>query len=179
MTLCVPASYIHLLVDASTWKMWHQIVLPLGFLLCSRVARSAGVVQKPLLRHLDSGAPDPRHDIFAFHKNLTEIESITYNEEKAGIWLANSLESQGYSVEKQWVDEDEGRFNVYAYPGHVRETKLLITSHYDTVGSRLYHVLRKANTDAPRCRLSMPIDGRMGPFMAAVVLTIRPAWQHS
>jgi hypothetical protein len=25
----------------------------------------------------------------------------------------------------------------------------------------------------------MPIDGRMGPFMAAVVLTIRPAWQHS
>ncbi|KAK5173415.1 uncharacterized protein LTR77_002096 [Saxophila tyrrhenica] len=76
---------------------------------------------------------DPKHDILAFHKNLTEIESITYNEQKAGDWLAAALEHNGYTVEKQWVDKDAGRFNIYAYPGSVRETKLLLSSHYDTV----------------------------------------------
>ena len=72
-------------------------------------------------------------DLIAFHKNLTEIESITYNEEAVGKWLLNSLESQGYHVEKQFVDEEAGRFNIYAYPGHTKETKVLVSSHIDTV----------------------------------------------
>ena len=72
-------------------------------------------------------------DIIAFHKNLTQIESITYNEEAVGAWLAHNLESQGYTVEKQFVDKEAGRFNVYAYPGSVRDTKVLVSSHIDTV----------------------------------------------
>ena len=72
-------------------------------------------------------------DLIAFHKNLTEIESITYNEEAVGKWLVNSLESQGYHVEKQFVDEETGRFNIYAYPGDKAETELLVSSHIDTV----------------------------------------------
>lgn len=97
------------------------------------MAKSSELPQEPLLGQVDDVNPDPQHDIFAFHKNLTEIESITYNEWEAGNWLLNSLEGQGYNVERQWVDEKEGRFNVYAYPGDVRKTKLLVTSHYDTV----------------------------------------------
>jgi acetylornithine deacetylase len=72
-------------------------------------------------------------DLIAFHKNLTQIESITYNEEAVGKWLANSLKRQGYNVEKQLVDEKAGRFNVYAYPGNTRDTKVLVSSHIDTV----------------------------------------------
>ena len=72
-------------------------------------------------------------EIIEFHKNLTQIESITYNEEEVGKWLAHSLEAQGYIVEKQFVDKKAGRFNIYAYPGNVRDTKVLVSSHIDTV----------------------------------------------
>jgi hypothetical protein len=41
------------------------------------------------------------HDLLGFHKNLTEIESISGNEKEVGEWLVHSLESQGYTVEKQ------------------------------------------------------------------------------
>jgi acetylornithine deacetylase len=105
-------------------------VLVLALSTCTAALAQERSGQEPLLV---PSSTDSTHDIFAFHKNLTEIESITYNEQKAGEWLAGSLESQGYNVERQWVDEDAGRFNIYAYPGDVRETKVLISSHYDTV----------------------------------------------
>jgi acetylornithine deacetylase len=85
-------------------------------------------------------------DLIAFHKNLTQIESITYNEEEVGNWLSHSLESQGYTVEKQLVDREAGRFNIYAYPGSVRDTKVLVSSHIDTVSWISLHVrLNRAN----------------------------------
>ena len=74
-----------------------------------------------------------KSDLIAFHKNLTQIESITFNEKEVGEWLASSLKDQGYHVEKQYVDEESGRFNVYAYPGDVRKTRVLVSSHIDTV----------------------------------------------
>lgn len=70
-------------------------------------------------------------DLLAFHKNLTEIESITGNEHEVGQWLVSSLKSQGYNVEKQHVDKH--RFNVHAWPGATRDAELLVTSHIDTV----------------------------------------------
>lgn len=113
---------------------------PAALLLAScsqfHVAVSSTLPQEPLLQDsmpLNGHDSNAENSIFAFHKNLTEIESITYNEQKCGEWLASSLEFQGYTVEKQWVDKDTGRFNVYAYPGDVRETKVLVSSHYDTV----------------------------------------------
>ncbi len=113
-------------------KMW--TISLLGLLACSRTVLSTLLPQEPLLESLSSS----KHDIFAFHKNLTEIESITYNEQKAGEWLASSLKDHGYTVEKQWVDKKEGRFNIYAYPGDIRETEILLSSHYDTV--RTLHI---------------------------------------
>ncbi|KAK3715256.1 hypothetical protein LTR37_007223 [Vermiconidia calcicola] len=101
--------------------MWRNAALFLSTLVCcKRVA---------------SGVPflSSTSDLVAFHKNLTEIESITYNEQEVGEWLSSSLEQQGYNVEKQYLDDDSGRFNVYAYPGKTRETDTLVSSHIDTV----------------------------------------------
>lgn len=80
---------------------------------------------------------DLTHDLFEFHKNLTQIESISGNEKEVGEWLANSLTSQGYQVEKQVLSKDPLRFNVLAWPGSKREAEVLISSHIDTVSERL------------------------------------------
>ena len=74
------------------------------------------------------------HDLIGLHKNLTSIESITGNEKAAGDWLFSSLTSQGYKVERQYVEKEPARFNVFAWPGVAREgAKVLVTSHIDTV----------------------------------------------
>ena len=107
-----------------------QLVVPL---LCAALVQCLAGEQAPLPSTSSSKRLALTDDLIAFHKNLTQIESITYNEEEVGNWLADSLESQGYNVEKQYVDKEAGRFNVYAYPGNVRETKVLVSSHIDTV----------------------------------------------
>lgn len=73
------------------------------------------------------------HDLIDFHKNLTQVESVTGNEKAVGEWLASSLKDQGYHVEKQNVQTDPERFNVVAWPGKRGNAKLLVTSHIDTV----------------------------------------------
>ncbi|KAK4500041.1 hypothetical protein PRZ48_008227 [Zasmidium cellare] len=79
-------------------------------------------------------------DLVALHKNLTQIESISGNEKEVGDWLAASLESQGYTVEKQLVEKDPERFNVFAWPGKVRDAPVVLSSHIDTVPPFLpYH----------------------------------------
>jgi len=105
----------------------------------SAIAQSwASIVpQEPLQ---DAAASNKKHlaltqDLFGFHKNLTQIESISYNEKSVGEWLAASLTEQGYNVEKQYVEKDPPRFNVLAWPGAKREAKVLVTSHIDTVSA--------------------------------------------
>ncbi|CAK3843011.1 related to Probable carboxypeptidase AO090003000058 [Lecanosticta acicola] len=85
------------------------------------------------------------HDLVNFHKNLTQIESISGNEKEVGDWLAASLESQGYNVEKQYLSKDPERFNVFAWPGKTRETQVLLTSHIDTVPPFLPYNYNKTN----------------------------------
>ncbi len=76
------------------------------------------------------------HDLIGLHKNLTSIESITGNEKAVGDWLYSSLQLQGYKVEKQYVEKEPARFNVFAWPGVARESaKVLVTSHIDTVST--------------------------------------------
>ena len=87
--------------------------------------------QEPLLSQSSPKRLLLSGDLIAFHKNLTQIESITYNEAEVGKWLSSSLESQGYTVEKQYAEDD--RFNVFAYYGDTRQTKILVSSHIDTV----------------------------------------------
>lgn len=102
-------------------------------------ASSAQDGQAPFLAQSSQRHLILHDDLIAFHKNLTDIESITYNEGAIGKWLASSLESQGYTVEKQYVDREADRFNVFAYPGETGETKILVSSHIDTVRKSLSH----------------------------------------
>lgn len=98
---------------------------------CALSVQQAVLQGDAAYKHLDL-----THDLFAFHKNLTQIESISGNEKEVGEWLVDSLASQGYHVEKQVVSKDPLRFNVLAWPGSKRDAEVLISSHIDTVSIR-------------------------------------------
>lgn len=72
--------------------------------------------------------------LLALHKDLVEIPSVTGEENKVGKYLVSYLEEHDFTVETQTVGKKEdGRFNILAYSGVKRETKILVTSHMDTV----------------------------------------------
>lgn len=104
---------------------WHS----LAFVATLWLSSAASVTQTPLSKHDGKLVTD----LFGFHKNLTQIESISEHEEEVGDWLASSLESQGYSVERQYISKQPVRFNVLAWPGQRRDAQVLLTSHIDTV----------------------------------------------
>ena len=111
--------------------------------LCAIAQSWASIVpQEPLQDAASKHHLTLTHDLIGFHKNLTQIESITYNEEKVGEWLVASLRGQGYTVKKQYVEHDPPRFNVLAWPGAKREAQVLVTSHIDTVSSFICWLLQ-------------------------------------
>ena len=63
-----------------------------------------------------------------FAQELIDIDSTTGREAEAGEWLARQLESLGYRVSRQAVDET--RWNVYASLGSPR---VVLSTHYDCV----------------------------------------------
>ena len=78
-------------------------------------------------------------DLIGFHESLVEIESISGNEQGVGEWLVNSLRSQGYNVEKQYLSKQRERFNILAWPGEERDARVMLTTHIDTA-SLLYTI---------------------------------------
>lgn len=86
--------------------------------------------------------------LIKLHKDLVTIPSVTSNELEVASYLKNYLENVGLTVEMHQVpDEQFERYNLYAYLGNQRNTKVLLTSHIDTVppylpyyvnGSRIY-----------------------------------------
>ncbi|KAK7678246.1 hypothetical protein QCA50_018715, partial [Cerrena zonata] len=83
--------------------------------------------------------------LLAFHKGLVEIPSVTLNEYSVSQFLKEYLEDAGLTVELQQVNADEKhakpRYNIYAYLGNTRDTKVLVTSHIDTVPPFVpYHI---------------------------------------
>lgn len=71
----------------------------------------------------------PRKALYDFHKKLIDIESISGSEFNVVKFTQQHLESLGYHVE--WLGDD--KTNIYAYKGDNRNTKVLLTSHLDTV----------------------------------------------
>lgn len=75
--------------------------------------------------------------LLALHKSLVEIESITGHEHDVAQYLISYLSSQNLTVETQDVgpglDGRGTRQNILAYIGKQRKTKLLVSSHIDTV----------------------------------------------
>ena len=73
--------------------------------------------------------------LLALHRSLVEIESLTGNEHDVGVYLHDYLVKHNYTVERQYVgtDTEKPRFNLLAYPGQERQTRVLLSSHIDTV----------------------------------------------
>ncbi|ETS75460.1 hypothetical protein PFICI_12404 [Pestalotiopsis fici W106-1] len=65
------------------------------------------------------------------HKSLIEISSISESERNVSDYLGGYLRNRGFTVEAQPVKED--RQNIFAYSGQSRKTRVLVTSHIDTV----------------------------------------------
>jgi acetylornithine deacetylase len=93
--------------------------------------------QAPLLQHQRLNQPTAHNlpstsseALLHLHRKLIETESITENENDVGQWLSSYLEANNLIVEKQEVSPK--RYNILAYP-KTRETKVLVTSHIDTV----------------------------------------------
>lgn len=76
---------------------------------------------------------DFKYSLLELHRNLVEISSISNSETEVGKWLGKYLKNAGFTVELQKVNEVAERYNVYAYLGHERDTKVVVTSHIDTV----------------------------------------------
>lgn len=70
-------------------------------------------------------------DLVHLHKALVEIQSITGSEANATAFLGGYLRGRGFTVETQPVAP--GRANLWAYVGKSRQTRVLVTSHIDTV----------------------------------------------
>ncbi|KAH7322458.1 pyridoxal phosphate-dependent transferase [Stachybotrys elegans] len=66
-------------------------------------------------------------------KQLMEIPSISEEEQEIAKFLAQYLESLGYTAELVPVAPGSTRCNVYAYFGKSRQARTLLTSHMDTV----------------------------------------------
>lgn len=78
--------------------------------------------------------------LFSLHRSLVNIESISGNEHNVGAYLERLLRQYNYTVERQDIAPDSSydstrkqRFNILAYPGHKRQTPVLLSSHIDTV----------------------------------------------
>ncbi|KAL0939921.1 C6 zinc finger domain-containing protein [Colletotrichum truncatum] len=68
--------------------------------------------------------------LISLHKTLVEVDSTTKSEAPGTEALKTYLETK-FTVELQAVEGD--RKNVYAYPGNSRNSRVLLTSHIDTV----------------------------------------------
>ncbi|KAK3322922.1 hypothetical protein B0H66DRAFT_217071 [Apodospora peruviana] len=84
--------------------------------------------QHPLEYQDSSHSSSP---LISLHKALVEHPSITGSETNVGHFLAEHLKSKNFTVRSQNVDGD--RHNVLAYVGDSAKTRVLVTSHIDTV----------------------------------------------
>jgi len=134
----------------------------LGLLLASITAirctnPSPGFLQEPLLLNEENLSND---QLLPLHRNLVEIESITGNEHEIGNYLQSYLSKQNFTVEEQEVastGEQQSRFNLLAYPGDKRNTRVLLSSHIDTVPPfwpyevRGHEIWGRGSVDAKAC----------------------------
>lgn len=72
-------------------------------------------------------------DVVSLLKTLMNIESTSEKELEIGQYLADYIQSLGFTAERIPIAPDSTRHNVYAYLGAARKARLLVTAHMDTV----------------------------------------------
>ncbi|KAG9238792.1 hypothetical protein BJ875DRAFT_3776 [Amylocarpus encephaloides] len=95
----------------------------------------ANLSPRPQHLILDSDSSDP---LIKLHKELVEHQSISANEHNVAKYLIAYLRRQNFTVETQDVgplksSTDPPRENILAYVGKSRKTRVLVSSHIDTV----------------------------------------------
>ncbi|KAI9845701.1 MAG: hypothetical protein M1838_001564 [Thelocarpon superellum] len=98
---------------------------------------------------------DDPSPLLNLHRQLVQIESISGHELAVGNFLVDYLSERNFTVETHPVAPD--RFNVFAYLGTRRTTRLLVTSHMDTVPPFIPYEIRggqiwgRGSADAKGC----------------------------
>ena len=96
--------------------------------------------------------------LFALHRDLIKIESISGNEHAIGRYLSDYLTAHNFTVERQKVeplkshndasqqqDDQSPRLNLLAYRGSSRKSRILVSSHIDTVPPFWPYEVRKGH----------------------------------
>ena len=110
----------------------------------------------PDQQHLSPITPDAHKynrtkSLLSLHKDLINIESISGNEHHVGEFLAHYLKKHHFHVTIQKVPalksnpKKASRFNVLAYRGDSPKSRVLVTSHIDTVPPYIPYELRPGN----------------------------------
>lgn len=141
-------------------------MLSLQWLLAWLVASTTAVrcstpppqtLQEALLLNPENLSDDP---LLSLHRNLVEIESISGNEHEVVQYLQSYLSKHNFTVEEQEVastGKQKSRFNLLAYPGNKRNTRVLLSSHIDTVPPfwpyevRGHEIWGRGSVDAKAC----------------------------
>lgn len=106
--------------------MTSSIIIILG-LLSLEVSALFNIQQ--LLSFLpDFGRVSP---VLQLHKSLCEIPSITQHEHEVGLFLADYLKKNNYTVERLPIEPGSSRENIFAYLGSNRSSRVMVTSHIE------------------------------------------------
>ncbi|KAE9381364.1 Zn-dependent exopeptidase [Stipitochalara longipes BDJ] len=105
--------------------------------LLSRLASAALIDSQQPLHDPAPASSSSSSKLLALHKSLVEIESITGHEHDVAQYLIDYLTLQNLTIETQDVgpgfDGRGKRQNLLAYIGKERKTKVLVSTHIDTV----------------------------------------------
>ncbi|MCJ1298372.1 hypothetical protein MMC08_001161 [Hypocenomyce scalaris] len=137
----------------SQWPL--QCAIATTALLIFPSASASSILSQELLQ--GDGIDTASKTLFSLHRDLVKIESISGNETRVGDYLYHYLRNHNFTVEKQHVealDTAEGirdvsnpkthpRFNLLAYFGEQRNTRILVSSHIDTVPPYWPYKVRK------------------------------------
>lgn len=107
--------------------------------------------------------------LLSFHRSITEIKSISGNENEVGDFIVNFLEEHDFKVEKQVVKDEGGgdgdekddnnAFNILAYSSP--DPDIILTTHIDTVPPFIpYSLSQPADSDPEKDRKNIKIAGR-------------------
>ncbi|KAK7992387.1 hypothetical protein PG988_001181 [Apiospora saccharicola] len=95
----------------------------------------AGPAQHSMINSYGETTPQ-LSELLALHQSLVEIPSISGSEGEVGRFLQDYLKQRGYNVYAQPVKGSGGnddRHNIFAYLGDSNRTRVMLTSHIDTV----------------------------------------------
>lgn len=73
------------------------------------------------------------HPVVDLLGQMISIPSTSEQELEVGIFLEKYLQNLGWTVERVAIHPGSNRYNVYAYLGSTRKTRVMLTSHMDTV----------------------------------------------